>query len=113
MANNNVNEYVAAMPENQKPIAEALRNLIRETAPELEECLKWGMPNYSNAKNILYLASQKNHVNFGFHDASFLNDPHNLLEGTGAKMRHVKIRKQDDIPLEGLRDLIRQAIAGK
>lgn len=113
MAHNNVNEYVAAMPENQQPIAEALRNLIRETAPELEENLKWGMPNYSNAKNLLYLASQKNHVNFGFHDASFLNDPEKLLEGTGAKMRHVKIRTLENIPLEGLRNLILQAVAGK
>jgi hypothetical protein len=113
MAYINVNEYVAGMPENQQPIAEALRDLIKEAAPELEESLKWGTPNYSKRKNIFYLASQKNHVNFGFHDASFLNDPNKLLEGTGAKMRHVKIRDQDNIPLEGLRDLIRQAITGK
>jgi hypothetical protein len=113
MAHNTVNEYIAAMPENQQLIAGALRNLILETAPELEESLKWGMPNYSKGKNIIYLAGQKNHVNFGFHDASFLNDPTNLLEGTGAKMRHVKIRTVENIPAEALRELVRQAVAGK
>jgi hypothetical protein len=34
----------------------------------------------------------KNHVTFGFHYGTSLDDPERLLEGTGKNLRHVKLR---------------------
>ena len=40
-------------------------------------------------------------VNLGFYQGVGLADPEGLLEGTGAKMRHVKIRSLDDAQATG------------
>ena len=50
-------------------------------------------------------------VNLGFYQGVDLADPEGLLEGTGAKMRHVKIRSLDAAQLPEVRALIMAAIA--
>jgi hypothetical protein len=49
------------------------------------------------------------HVNLGFHRGAELDDPLELLEGTGKKMRHIKIRSEADLSHPELRELIRRA----
>jgi len=39
---------------------------------------------------------QKSHVNLGFYHGASLNDPAGLLEGTGKKLRHVKVRNMSE-----------------
>ena len=41
---------------------------------------------------ICYIAAQNGYVNLGFFFGTHLDDPECLLEGTGARMRHVKVR---------------------
>lgn len=42
-----VDEYLAALPDEQRPTADAIRALITDHLPEgYEEQLLWGMPNY-------------------------------------------------------------------
>ena len=38
-----------------------------------------------------------------------MKDPDKLLEGTGKNIRHVKVRSAEDIPVDKLKDLIREA----
>lgn len=104
-----VSDYFNALPEGQRPLAQSLRQLILEAAPALTESLKWGYPSYGQQKNICYLAAKAKHINLGFYDASNLSDPDGLLEGTGAKMRHIKIRKEADLKAEPIKQLIREA----
>lgn len=49
------------------------------------------------------------HVNLGFFTGAFLDDPHHVLEGTGKRMRHVKLRPSRDIDAHALRELIERA----
>lgn len=44
--------------------------------------------------------------NYGWAD---LDDPADLLEGTGKKLRHVKVRPGEPLPEEGIRALLREA----
>ncbi len=39
-----------------------------------------------------YVAAFKAHVNIGFYQGASLHDPAGLLEGSGRRMRHVKLR---------------------
>ncbi|MBA2443686.1 MAG: DUF1801 domain-containing protein [Rubrobacter sp.] len=50
-------------------------------------------------------------VNLQFHRATELPDPAGLLEGTGKAMRHVKIRTEEIIQSEEVRELIESAAA--
>ena len=53
-----------------------------------------------------YILPYKRWVNLGFYQGVDLADPEGLLEGTGAKMRHVKIRSLDDAQRPEVRALI-------
>jgi hypothetical protein len=48
----------------------------------------------------------KAHVNVGFFTGASLDDPEGLLEGSGKRMRHVKLRPGDDMNSAALRGLI-------
>ena len=50
-------------------------------------------------------------MNLGFKQGAHLDDPKGLLVGTGANMRHVKIRTTDELDLGYLQQLLTQATA--
>ncbi|MBM4427570.1 MAG: DUF1801 domain-containing protein [Chloroflexi bacterium] len=62
------------------------------------------------SEEYVYIMPLKDSVNLGFFHGANLNDPKGLLEGTGAKMRHVKIRLLTDIKNAEITALIRAAI---
>jgi hypothetical protein len=49
------------------------------------------------------------HVNVGFFYGATLDDPAGLLEGTGKRMRHVKLRSGDRVNAAALNELIAAA----
>ena len=49
------------------------------------------------------------HVNVGFFRGAELADPAGLLQGTGKFMRHTKLRPDETVNEDGLRDLIVRA----
>jgi hypothetical protein len=53
-----------------------------------------------------YVNSFKSHVNVGFFHGAVLEDPAGLLEGSGKRMRHVKLKPGPELNTEALRDLI-------
>jgi hypothetical protein len=56
-----------------------------------------------------YVNAFRAHVNVGFFFGAALPDPAGLLEGTGKRMRHVKIRWAQDMNAAALRELIAAA----
>lgn len=50
-------------------------------------------------------------VNLGFFRGTSLTDPHGLLEGTGAKLRHIKLRTVAETEQPGVRALVEEAHA--
>lgn len=56
-----------------------------------------------------YVNVFKAHVNIGFFQGSQLADPAGLLEGTGKRMRHVKVRPGRELDVTSLDDLIKSA----
>ena len=56
-----------------------------------------------------YVDTFKNHVNVGFFQGAVLADPAGLLEGSGKRMRHVKLQPGPELEAAALRDLIEAA----
>jgi len=51
------------------------------------------------------------HINVGFFLGALLNDPEHLLQGTGKRMRHVKVRPNSTFDQKALRQLINHSYA--
>jgi uncharacterized protein YdhG (YjbR/CyaY superfamily) len=59
-----MDEYIAQFPKNVRDILEELRRVIRESAPEAEETVSYGMPAFKLNGILVYFAAHKNHVGF-------------------------------------------------
>lgn len=106
-----VADWIGRQASPQREILGDLRDLIRETAPGLDEKVKWSAPWYEGNGNVVYLACQKEYATFGFCSGAELADAAGLLEGTGKSMRHVKVRSLDGELRERLRELLEEAVA--
>ena len=107
------NDYFDACYETVKPLALDLRSLVLKTVPKVIEVIKWGVPVYLLPNEKMWFCSiraAKDHVTlqFGIVGVS-LDDPQGLLEGTGKKLRHLKIRTKSGLKLRSLKTWIRQA----
>jgi hypothetical protein len=58
-----------------------------------------------------YVDSFESHVNVGFFNGAMLDDPTGLLEGSGKRMRHVKLTPDAKVDGAALRGLIKAAYA--
>lgn len=59
---------------------------------------------------FIHIATYPNHVNLGFNHGTELADPDGLLEGTGKKIRHVKLKSKSDLRSKPLKQLIANAV---
>jgi hypothetical protein len=103
--------------ESLRPIAQALRDTVLEidtNACEVvrlgENAASYGVGPRKMLDGYVYILPHKRWVNLGFYQGVDLADPEGLLEGTGAKMRHVKIRSVDDASRSAVRALITGAL---
>lgn len=58
---------------------------------------------------VCMIGAYSSHVNLGFNEGTELEDPHRLLQGTGKKIRHVRIKTEADLSHPGIRELLREA----
>lgn len=92
-----------------------LRELV--LASGLEEAMKWGSPTYTLAgKNVLMIASYREHCALQFFKGALLTDAGGLLESPGPNSKHVRLIKfrsvadvESRTPL--IQRLIKQAIS--
>jgi hypothetical protein len=84
---------------------------VREAAPEAKESIKWVQPVYEQNGPFCYIKAFKNHVNFGFWRGVDLPDEAGILEGSGEKMRHVRVTGLEDLREDVFQDLVRAAVA--
>ena len=105
-SNQKVQDYISSAQSPFREMMLEIRELIFELVPDVKEEIKWRTPVYSRKKNICYMAAFKKHVTFAFYDGRMLKDPDKILEGTGKMMRHIKLKKPEDIDREQVRKWI-------
>jgi len=60
-----IDEYIARFPKDVRDILEELRRVIRESTPEAEETISYGIPTFDlNGRHLVHFAAYKNHVGF-------------------------------------------------
>jgi hypothetical protein len=60
-------------------------------------------------RDSIWLVLHKSHINLQFWNGVDLTNPRYLLEGTGKKMRHIKIRNPDDMRTDIFKDMLKDA----
>ena len=98
-------------------IARYLRAVVLELHPGTTEVVRlgdnaatFGVGPKKMREGYCYIMPHKKWINLGFFHGVMVDDPAQLMEGTGKKMRHVKIRSLDMAQQVEIRQLIQAAI---
>lgn len=60
-----IDEYIQLFPEEVREILQAVRQVIREEAPEAVETISYQMPTFKlKGRNLVHFAAWKNHIGF-------------------------------------------------
>jgi hypothetical protein len=105
-----IEEYLEKYNPEMSVFALKLRNIILEMFPDMNENIKWNNLVYEKNGYVCAILIHKNHVNLEFWRGTEIQDPKNLLEGTGKKMRHIKIESESQINKEYIKKFIEESI---
>ena len=59
-----IDTYISNFPKDIQEILEKIRALIRETAPDAEETIKYQIPTFTLKGNLVHFAAYKKHIGF-------------------------------------------------
>lgn len=84
--------------------------VMRDCGADVSELLHDGMPTACvGDAAFAYVNAFTSHVNVGFFQGALLKDPATLLEGSGKRMRHVKLRWGEVVNEAALKTMIAAA----
>ena len=111
-------ELLQLTEDSQRETAVRLREVILSIDPHAceivhlgERAATYGVGPKKMSDGYTYILPHKSWVNLGFFRGVDLPDPHGLLEGTGKKLRHIKIRSLEDAENPMIHALIEVALA--
>jgi len=106
-----VDEFVEqkVLPQYRDIVA-MIRQLMRETAPDVQEVISYGIPMYRGKRGLAVISPTKKDITFAFSRGAEFEDKYGLLRGVGKVSKHVKIKSIDNIDKEALKYYIRQAV---
>ena len=112
----NVQKLLDDFSPEVRQLSLSLRARIFELVPDAQEkvmrgykSLSYGLDGMEDQFTAIVLHSER--VNLQFHRGTDLPDPAGLLEGTGKAMRHVKVRTEETVQSEEVKELIESAAA--
>ena len=112
-----IDDLLEITEESLRPIVTALREIIVEVDPNTCEVVRlgdhaatYGVGPRKMLDGYAYILPHKRWVNLGFYQGVDLADPEGQLEGTGTKMRHVKIHSVDEARRAAVRALVMGAL---
>ena len=114
-----VDRLLAEHPPEQRAIEQALRATIRRELPGAVEQVDFGnkliaFGRTMKMRGLLFaIIAHKVHVNLQLADGAALPNPDGLIEGTGKRIRHVKIRAVEDASSPRVLTIIRAQLAAR
>jgi hypothetical protein len=103
-----IDVWLNSPPDELRSIAREWFAQMRECGDDVLELMHDGCPVACvEDAPFGYVNTFTSHVNVGFFNGAWLKDPARLLEGTGKRMRHVKLKPGIEIDSSALWALIR------
>jgi hypothetical protein len=107
-----IDRWLRAQRDDLRPFVETWFVRMRQRGRDVRELMHDGCPTACVGDAAFgYVNAFKDHVNIGLFFGALLDDPAGLLEGTGKRGRHVKLRPGREVDTTALARLIDTAYA--
>lgn len=110
-------DIVEMTPKPLRPVTVRLKELLLSVDPDAcivvrlgDRAATFGVGPRKMSEGYCYILPYANWVNLGFYRGVDISDPEELLEGTGAKMRHIKVRSIEECGNPRIVAMIRDAL---
>ncbi len=102
-----IDTWLRAQRDDLRPLVRTWFVRMRQCGDDVRELMHDGCPTACiDDAAFGYVNAFKDHVNVGFFFGALLKDPARLLEGTGKRGRHVKLRPGRDVDSAALAQLV-------
>jgi uncharacterized protein YdhG (YjbR/CyaY superfamily) len=101
-----IDDYIFQLHENQQLVLEELRQVIRETAPEAEELISYGMPAFKHNGMLVYFASFAKHCTFFVGNGSLVKEMGDALKGYQTVKSGIHFTPENPLPAELVKTIV-------
>jgi len=105
-----VEDFIADLDEVNRDLCFQLHDFLVQSVPNVNYCIKWGVPFYYYYGNLCYINPKKHYLILGFYQGAKLANQSGILKGQGALVRHVIIKSLEDIYRASLLEVVQEAI---
>ena len=106
-----IDEYMAALGDEQRTALERIRKLIHAAAPEAEECISYQLPAFRLGKLLVAYGASASHCAFYPMSAATIAAHKNELKGNDTSKGTIRFQPEKPLPAALVKKLVRARIA--
>ena len=107
-----IDEYLAALSDDQRAALEKLRKTIRAAAPQAEECINYGLAAFRlNGKNLVGFGASAKHCAFYLMSGSTVAAHQDELKDYDTSKGTIRFPADKPLPAALVRKLVKARIA--
>jgi len=105
-----IDVYLADLPDEVRSSLERMRGIIRETAPDCTERVSYGIPIFRLGKDLVGLSAQKNHCSLHSMSPPLMEAMAEELKGEGVRVSGATVHftPEDPLPRELVERIVRE-----
>jgi hypothetical protein len=110
-------QLIADVTPNVAAIMQLMREIIHQVHSQPTEVIRlgertiaFGIGPKKMSEAYAYLQPHGDYLNLGFYHGTAIDDPDNLLQGTGKALRHVKLYTPEDAANPAIKQLIQSSL---
>lgn len=102
-----IDEYIATFPQNIQDILEDVRKAIRDSAPDAQEAITYGVPTFKLNGNLVHFAAYKKHLGFYPAGSSAIEAFKTELSNYSLSKGTIRFPLDEPIPLELVKKIVK------
>jgi uncharacterized protein YdhG (YjbR/CyaY superfamily) len=103
----NIDEYLSLQPEKVRQTLENLRQIIKETAPEAEEVISYGIPAYKYHGMLVFFAGYKKHCSLFAGNGALTEQMKDQLKAYKTSKGTIQFTVEKPLPDELVRHIVK------
>jgi uncharacterized protein YdhG (YjbR/CyaY superfamily) len=106
-----IDEYLAALPADKRAALEALRQIIREAAPQAEECISYQLPAFRYKGMLVGFGATANHCAFYLMSGATVAAHQDELQQYDTSKGTIRFQADKPLPPSLVRKLLQARLA--
>lgn len=108
---NSIDEYLAALPDDQRKVLEGLRRAISSAAPHAEECISYGVPAFRQDGMLVGFGAAAKHCSLFLMSGSMVQNNRELLRDYDTSKGAIRFTAAKSLPAGLVKKLVKLRIA--